>query len=142
MTSGDRSKPLQRAGRTMSSDAVESRRRAARAGEDAAADHLEQRGFAVLARNLRVGRDEIDLLVLAPDRSTVVVVEVKCRLQGGSRPEDRVDARKRQRLSRAALRLSSRREFAGARFRFDVISVVEGPDGRELEHWPNAFDAS
>ncbi|MBX3355201.1 MAG: YraN family protein [Phycisphaeraceae bacterium] len=115
--------------------------RAAREGESAAAGFLERQGYRILARNLRVGRDELDLLAIAPDERTVVVVEVKCRRASSSRPEERVDHRKRHRLSRAALTLSQHREFAGARFRFDVISVVQMPGEPAIEHWPAAFDA-
>lgn len=118
------------------------RRRTAAAGEDAAAGDLERRGFTVLSRNLRVGRDEIDILALDPDGVTIVVIEVKCRTRAGACPEDRVDHRKRHRLSRAALALSTRREFRGASFRFDVISVVAaGGAEPRIDHWRHAFEA-
>jgi Uncharacterised protein family UPF0102 len=46
-------------------------------GELAVARQLEERGFTVLARNLRLGHAEVDLL--ARRRSTLLVVEVKTR---------------------------------------------------------------
>jgi len=125
-----------------SSDGAAIRRRGAQRGEDAAAAHLERLGYRVLARNLRLGHDEIDLLAVDPDERTVVVVEVKFRARPSARPEDRVDATKRHRLSRAALQLSTKRPFIGAPFRFDVISVVESPEGPLVEHWRSAFDAA
>jgi len=114
---------------------------AARAGEQAAANHLEAAGYQILARNLRLGRDEIDLLVLTPDQTTLVVVEVKCRIGAGARPEDRVDARKRQRLTRAAERLLQQRQFRTLALRFDVVGVACAPEGTEVTHWQGAFDA-
>ena len=38
------------------------------AAEDAAAAHLAGLGWQVLARNLRVGRDELDIVALEPGR--------------------------------------------------------------------------
>lgn len=117
------------------------RQRTATTGESAAAAHLERLGFQILARNLRLGRDEIDVLAIDPDGRTVVIVEVKCRSHAHARPEDRIDGRKRQRLARAALQLSMRPQFAGAPLRFDAISVVHADSQVLIEHWPGAFEA-
>lgn len=113
----------------------------ARAGEDRAVSHLQSQGYQLLARNLRVGRDEIDILALAPDRRCVVVVEVKLRARSGARAEERIDHAKRLRLVRAAERLATRPEFRGLGFRFDVIAIGGKTPGSELRHWPAAFDA-
>jgi len=125
---------------------AEHRARLAREGENAAAAHLESRGYSILARNLRVGRNEIDILAVDPETRAVVLVEVKCRHGPAHRPEDRVDFAKRRGLSAAAERLAQRRDLRGARFRFDVIaveSVRAGSRGRGepvVCHWKSAFD--
>src|SRR4051812_22975942 len=49
------------------------------AGERAAARHLTRAGYRVIGRNLRVPMGGADILALAPDGETVVVVEVKAR---------------------------------------------------------------
>ncbi|MCC6580214.1 MAG: YraN family protein, partial [Phycisphaeraceae bacterium] len=46
-------------------------------GEQLAAQYLRRQGYRILARNLRFRFGEIDLLAMAPDGLTVVVVEVK-----------------------------------------------------------------
>ena len=72
------------------------------AGERAAERFLRALGYQTLARNwrsFRDPRDEADLVMLSPDRATVVVVEVK-RARGPWDALDRVDARKREVLWR------------------------------------------
>ena len=71
------------------------------AGEERAAAHLRRRGYRIVARNVRAGGVEID--VIARRGGTIVFVEVKTRR--GRRlgpPEQAVDARKRARLVRGA----------------------------------------
>lgn len=73
--------------------------------EDAAARWLIRSGWTILARNVRVGRDELDLLARDP-QDAAVVVEVRARSGPafGSGAES-VDARKVARLYRAAATL-------------------------------------
>ena len=75
--------------------------------EAAAASHLVARGWTVLARNVRVGRDELDLLACtpAPERE-LVAVEVRGRSGPGfGSGLESVDASKVARLYRAAAAL-------------------------------------
>jgi putative endonuclease len=77
------------------------------AAEDAAASYLVAAGWSILARNLRIGRDELDIVALEPGRSpTIVVVEVRSHTVArfGS-PLESVDAGKVTRLYRAAFAL-------------------------------------
>ncbi len=73
-----------------------------RAGEDRAAQYLEERGYAVLDRNWRIRDGEIDLVVARPGE--LVIVEVKTRRGSGfGHPFEAIDARKQQRLWRLAV---------------------------------------
>ena len=110
--------------------------------EKAAAAHLSERGFVMLAANVRVGRYEIDLL--AADGSVLVVVEVRARGPGALvRPLDSVDARKRARVRSAGRQLWRTRFGRDRRFermRFDCVAVtVEESGDVRIEHVRAAF---
>ena len=79
------------------------RQRRGAAGEEAAAGYLAGLGWRIVVRNLKVGRDEIDILAVDPGPpSTLVVVEVRSlRTSAFGEPEERVDRRKVGRLYRA-----------------------------------------
>jgi chromatin segregation and condensation protein Rec8/ScpA/Scc1 (kleisin family)/Holliday junction resolvase-like predicted endonuclease len=71
-------------------------------GERLAARYLWLRGYTILERNLRLGKNEIDLLARKGD--TVVFVEVKTRLRSdASAPEDSVGPTKQQHIRNAAV---------------------------------------
>lgn len=114
-----------------------------RHAEDAAETHLRGLGHDVLARNLRLGHLEVDLLSLDPRDGALVLTEVKARAGGRHPPELRVDRAKRRHLIAAARWLLQRSAFRRHMVRFDVIAVRLDPTGRplELRHIPRAFDA-
>lgn len=116
------------------------RRALGREGEAQAAALLEQRGFRILARNVRVGGVEIDLV--AARGGLVAFVEVKAR-RGRSHgaPEEAVDPRKRARLARGAAAWLAGSAHRYARVRFDVVTCQRTGDTWSLRHWPAAFDA-
>jgi putative endonuclease len=76
--------------------------------EQQAADYLEGSGWRVVARNLKVGRDEVDAVAIDPGPPrTLVVVEVRSvRTSAFGAPEERVDRAKVGRLYRALAGLS------------------------------------
>ena len=95
-----------------------------RGAEDEVARQLERRGFAVLARRLRTGAGEIDLVVADAER--LVFVEVKARgcLADAAYA---VSARQQARLLEAAsLALATHEDWARAEMRFDVALVAGG----------------
>lgn len=107
-------------------------------GERLAALRLASLGWAVLARNLRVGRTEVDLLAIDPsDPPTLVVVEVRRRTRRDfGLAEETVDRRKRLALMRAVGDLAGHpvlpdgRRLPDLPVRVDLIAIDQGPDGR------------
>src|SRR3954451_16829054 len=63
--------------------AIDPRRRRGELGERIAEEHLEHRGYRILARNFRTRFGELDLV--AADERTLVFGEVKTRLSSSSR---------------------------------------------------------
>jgi len=113
-------------------------------GERLAERWLRRRGHRILARNLRVGADEADLVVAVPDAAGVVlaIVEVKTSRTGDVRPLLRIDAGKRRRLVRLARRLLAMEAFADALIRFDAVGVDLSVEPPRIEHQPACFDAA
>jgi len=83
--------------------ATERQRRGASA-EELARAWLAGQGWQILARNVRLGRDEIDLVAIEADPTPVLVlVEVRSAQSSAfGAPEERVDRRKVSSLYRAA----------------------------------------
>lgn len=106
-------------------------------GEQAACEYLQRRGWAILARNVRRGGGEID--VIAQRRGLIAFVEVKRRssLRCG-RPAEAVNLEKQRRIARAAALYMQENGLEDARVRFDVIEILPG----ELRHIEDAFDAT
>lgn len=106
------------------------------AGERAAARHLKRAGYRVVARNLDMGIGEIDLLCIAPDRKTAVIVEVKARVlkPDAPRPESSVTAHKQRKLIQLARALAKRSGYADRPIRIDVIGVDLDDRGRKALH--------
>jgi putative endonuclease len=110
--------------------------------EAAVAAYLAEQGLEILARNMRVGRLEID--VIARDGPVIAVIEVRTRGAGSYvRALDSIDASKRARVRRAGERLWRARfsRMRGIeRMRFDAASVTFLPDGGlRVEHVKAAF---
>ena len=101
-----------------------------RRGEEIAARFLTERGARIVGRNVRVGRDEIDLLLDIDGRR--VVVEVKSAIDNGSspRPEENFDENKATRIRRAARNLDTPVQ------RIDLVTVVIGVDGVAVRWLP------
>jgi len=117
------------------------RHRLGRVGEQLAAEHLERRGLAILARNHRTRWGEIDLI--AADTERIVFCEVKTRRLGASGPFDglREAQTRRVRQMAAAWLQEQQHRPRPPELRFDAIGVTIDACGRlvALEHLENAF---
>jgi len=111
-------------------------------GERAAANMLKGKRYRLMARNLRNRFGEIDLLALAPDGRTVVIVEVKTAEGPNALPELRVDKKKQKRLTTLAAQVVRRYKLKDKPIRFDVIAVNLGADNEpSIRHYEAAFDS-
>ena len=111
-------------------------------GEARAARFLARRGYRILARNVRAGGVEIDLV--AARGPLLAFVEVKTRrTRDFGAPEEAVDARKQARLVRGAAAWLQGRRARARHVRFDVIVCeIDASMDWQLRHLKNAFDAS
>ena len=115
-------------------------------GEDLAYFHLQALGYPVVARRWHSPRLRGDLDLIAWDRDTLIVFEVKTRTSRDLAPaETAVDAPKERMLRRMALAYRQRlpepwRDLVP--LRIDVLSVYDLPGGPEFEHFPNAVTLS
>jgi putative endonuclease len=121
---------------------ADARADSAAAAEAAVAAYLERRGFAIVARNLRLGHLELD--VIARQGALIVVVEVRTRGPGAwTTAFGSIDSAKRRRIRRAGERLWQRRyknDASVERMRFDAASVSFGPDAEvHVEYVEAAF---
>lgn len=111
-------------------------------GEARAARFLKRAGYTIIDRNVEVGRDEADIIAIAPDDRTLVIVEVKTRSSDQPPPEARLDRKKQYHLARLASRLLKSREYADRSIRFDAISIVWPEGGKpSIRHFEAAFES-
>jgi putative endonuclease len=121
----------------------DSRQLRGKAAEDLAAAYLENRGLAVLARNLRCKGGELD--ILCRDGAVLVVVEVRQRSSarfGGALAS--VTRQKQRRMIRAArFHLQRHAAWQHCVLRFDVVGLDGLPGGLHRLAWvKDAFRAT
>lgn len=106
-----------------------------RAGEDAAADFLRRRGFAIVARNYHTPFGELD--VVAEKDGRLVFAEVKTARAGATvDPRSQFTARKVTRIYKAALYFFDKERLSHEPdFRFDFLVAVRRKGAYEIEHY-------
>jgi putative endonuclease len=119
------------------------------AAEDLVASRLVEAGWTILARNVHIGRHELDLVAIDPGPPpALAVIEVRWRRSRDfGLPEETVDHRKRVRVRAAAYGLLDRGVTPGGLtvprlpLRFDLVVVEPGERGGEprVRHHRAAF---
>ena len=111
-----------------------SRRDTGQAAEALAAGFLERRGYQVLARNLRVGRGEIDILAEIDGERAVIEVRSRWAVSDSRSPDplDAFDAAKARQVRKLAASLAARAQ------RVDLITVRFHRGGVDLLWLPRA----
>ncbi len=110
-------------------------------GEDEATLYLEDRGYAVLERDWKIGRRDLDIIAVSPEGDTLVVVEVKTRTNDEyQKPEEAVGRSKMRNLAVAA-NAYVKECHIDKNLRFDIISVIgKGHQVLSIEHLKDAFN--
>ena len=107
-------------------------------GERRAARHYRLRGWRVIAANVRVGRDELDLIVRRGGALRIVEVKEKTG-PGYGHPLEMIDAVKLRHIRRAAVRwLAEHPELARLDVGFEAVGVTPG----KLVRVPLDFDGA
>lgn len=107
-------------------------------GESLAALHLEAGGYAILERNWRCRRGEIDIIMC--HGAEIIFVEVKTRrgTKMGS-PEEGLTRRKSKRLIELSQHYLAQNEL-DVDWRLDLVAIEVDEKMRleRIDHWPNA----
>ncbi|MBX7043902.1 MAG: YraN family protein [Ignavibacteria bacterium] len=115
--------------------------RLGRAGESAACDLLESKGFRIVKRNYRFERAEIDIVACDDRTKLLLFAEVKTRRNKNfGEPLESVTPAKQANILRAVQGfIYSFPEYSGHDVRIDVVSIMSDGKVFEIEHIENAF---
>lgn len=106
-------------------------------GEVLAERFLKQKGFAVLERNYRYRKSEIDLIV--SKGNWLVFIEVKTRTSTAfGYPEEFVDYKKKKKIFEGALNYMYEKDWQG-NVRYDIVAVTLRGEYPEIHHIEDAF---
>jgi putative endonuclease len=107
------------------------------AGEAAAVKYLENLGYAILERNWRFKKLEVD--IIARFNEEMVFAEVKTRSTDVfGDPEIFVTKKKQRFLIQAANAYIGQTDFNGDA-RFDILAILQDKQNLVVKHIPNAF---
>jgi putative endonuclease len=106
-------------------------------GEDLAIAFLKNKGYRILSRNWKWGKNEID--IIAENNNLIVFVEVKTRSNNFQvSPAAAITNEKQKSIIRAADGYIQRYKI-DKESRFDVITIINKNEEFELDHIEDAF---
>ncbi len=109
-------------------------------GEEIASSYLLKKGYRILDRNWRFGKNEID--IIARDGPFIVIVEVKTRLSNYFAEPETAVTRDKQRILVRSANAYVRYNRINLEVRFDVIAILFSPGGEQINHIEDAFYAT
>lgn len=106
-------------------------------GEGLAVDFLLQKGYAILEKNWRFLKAEVD--IIASKGEVLAAVEVKTRsTKEFGDPQDFVKEKK-MRLLTSAINEYVEQNDLDVEVRFDIIAITKTKEGFDIEHLEDAF---
>ncbi len=110
-----------------------------RKGEDLALRFLKNKGYQIVERNYACKMGEMD--IIAKEKDILAFIEVKTRTSTAfGPPQLAVNPKKQSQMSKVALNFLKEKQLEDAKARFDVVAVLLGPKGAEIELIKDAFD--
>jgi len=108
-------------------------------GEELAIRFLKKSGYRILLTNYACKMGEVD--IIAQEKDTLAFIEVKTRTSTAfGPPQLAVNASKQRQLSKVALAFLKEKHLEEVKARFDVVAILLGPKGEEIELIRDAFD--
>ncbi len=106
-------------------------------GEETAAEYLTERGYEIIARNVRTPYGEIDIVARQSD--ITIFVEVKARTSNKmGLPEESITPHKREHMLATADHYAAEHEID--HWQIDVIAIEGKPDMKpKITHFENAI---
>ena len=104
-------------------------------GERVAVQYLQEKSYAILARNWKTRLGELD--IVAKDRATIVFIEVKTRTSARyGYAEESVTAQKQRTLRQLAEMFLRAAHQPAAQYRIDVVAIMPTVPGQppEIRH--------
>ncbi len=111
-----------------------------RLGEDIAENYFKKNKYKIIGRNIRIRKDEIDLIVFK--KKTTVFVEVKTRQENPLfRAEDALNQSKLKNFKRAILRYCLTNNINPEDIRPDFLAINLGLDKKkiDIQHFKDIF---
>ena len=107
-------------------------------GEEVALRFLKKKGYRIIETNYAC---KLEMDLIAKEKDTLVFVEVKTRtsMHFGP-PQLAVTNFKQRQLSKVALNFLKEKKLGDVKARFDVVAILLGQKGEEIELIKNAFD--
>ncbi len=108
-------------------------------GEEVALRFLRKRGYRIVEKNYVCKMGEMD--IIAKEKDTLAFIEVKARTSAQvGPPQLAVNATKQRPLSKVALNFLKEKKIEDAKARLDVVAILLGQKGEEIELIRDAFD--
>ena len=108
-------------------------------GEEKALRFLKKKGYRIIEKNYVCKMGEMD--IIAKDKDTLTFIEVKTRTSAEfGPPQLAVNSSKQRQLSKVALNYLKEKQLEEVRARFDVVAILLGQKGEQIELIRDAFE--
>jgi len=108
-------------------------------GEQLALRYLKKSGYRIIQTNYVCKLGEMD--IVAQENDTLAFIEVKTRTSTTfGPPQLAVNSAKQMQLSKVALNFLKEKKLEDLKARFDVVAILLGPRGEEIELIKDAFE--